>query len=216
MTENINFKAIEKRAFQATQQDGLLEIFFGLYLLAMSLTPIINIQAPLRYLPALLVLLVGAGGMRVAKKRVIEPRLGRVKFSRERKKRQVIVKAGTIIFSVVLLILSIWMYTLSEKVTNPGLEKFLDWFPAIVYGFFVFAIFLALHIFLNMPRALLFGGLIGASLTITALLDTYANITFPYAMLVSGAVLLIVGIRVLTIFLRRHDLPAGEDMHDAV
>ena len=215
MSEKMNFKAVEKKTFQSTMQDGLLEIFFGLYLLAMSLTPIlgeVGIEAPGRYLPVLIVLLIGAAGLRIAKKRVTEPRLGRVKFNPERKKRKIIVITA---FSVLMLILVILMLFLSVDISGPGWERVGEWLPAVIYGLLVFAVFLILHVYLNMPRALLFGGLIGASLPITAILDVYANVTFPYAMIVSGLVFLIVGIVLLTRFLRLYDVPAEESMHDA-
>ena len=79
MSENINLKELEKKAFKSTFKDGLWDIQLGFIILA--LTPLINNDYLLIPYYAVIIVLFMA-----AKKFVTVPRIGLVKFGKKRNK----------------------------------------------------------------------------------------------------------------------------------
>jgi len=88
MTEKINLKKIEKKAWKSYHQDGLWDIFLGLILLNFGIAPILEEITGITYLLSYIIILGVAfiifhGG----KKYITIPRLGRAGFSTARKSK---------------------------------------------------------------------------------------------------------------------------------
>ena len=112
MSKNIDLKALEKRAWRSVFQDGLWDIFLGLLLMTFALSAWLDrlslgesthmgiyIGAEVF---AMLVLWLG-------KRFITIPRMGRVKFGAERKKRRNIVRL--LLFISVLVGVAVWFLT---------------------------------------------------------------------------------------------------------
>nr|QNO46757.1 hypothetical protein DEIDBPHB_00006 [Methanosarcinales archaeon ANME-2c ERB4] len=84
MAQKINLKELEKKAWASTFEDGITDIGAGLILLVSTICQIFNESSPYLYplfvVPALFII--------VAKRYITVPRMGFVKFSRERTRKK--------------------------------------------------------------------------------------------------------------------------------
>ena len=104
MSEQISLKEAERKVFKSTNQDGLLDILWGLYLLLGNSSAIIlsnlGVEAPMKYAPMLAVIAIGSIGLWAARKYITTPRIGMVKFSQWRKKK---INLTRFVLAIVLL-----------------------------------------------------------------------------------------------------------------
>ena len=104
MTENINLKEVEKKAFiRSHHEDGLFDIFLGIIFFSWGINIFLNND----YLH-LIIVLIGLVAYGVTKKRVVQPRIGIVKFGKERLKSismVTIVLTISLIFGIAMLFL---------------------------------------------------------------------------------------------------------------
>ena len=96
MSQNIDLKQIERKAYTSYFQDGLWDIFMGLLMLGMGITIAFESEILYGVVLAIAVLVVSVG-----RKLITEPRIGRAKFGMARK-----IKLGIIV--VVLTISSLF------------------------------------------------------------------------------------------------------------
>ena len=92
MSQNLDLKALERKAFRSVHQDGLWDIYLGGMLLALSLFFSIpeNGEGELNYtLLALLGVAIVFAVFQLGKKYVTVPRMGQVRFGPERQKRKI-------------------------------------------------------------------------------------------------------------------------------
>ena len=108
MTEKMNLKEIEKKAYRFTFQDGIYDIMFGVLLVSFALAPILREVIGLGYIlflviPAPLILTLG-------KRYITVPRIGIVKFGLNRQvahKKLVIISVILVIITLILLMMTI-------------------------------------------------------------------------------------------------------------
>ena len=93
--EQLNAKALEKKAFRSFFKDGIYDLFLGLILLSFGLPLIFNEFGWLDYvthrLPLLIPILLNVGALLLfvfGKKFITTPRLGVVHFRKTRKRRR--------------------------------------------------------------------------------------------------------------------------------
>ena len=114
MTPDINLKALEKKAWKSTFQDGLYDIVFGVLLVSFGIAPIVRQiiglwYIPIMVLPAPFIFIFG-------KKFVTVPRIGIVKFGPKRRAtHKMTVKIMVIVFIVTLIL---FLMTITK--TFPG------------------------------------------------------------------------------------------------
>lgn len=116
MSDEIDLKEIERRALTAYHEDGLLDIFWGGYLLFLGLV----VFTPMEY--RLIVVMPTALGILLydrAKKRVTYPRLGYVKFTKEMEAR--------VLRDTIIVIFVAWFVTLAGLFTNMGVPERASW-----------------------------------------------------------------------------------------
>ena len=90
MTENINLKEIERKAWKSCYQDGIWDIFLGLILLNFGIAPLMEEITGTTYLISYIILLVlGYIIFYGGKKYITVPRIGNVKFSPKRKLKRI-------------------------------------------------------------------------------------------------------------------------------
>jgi len=116
LSDEIDLKEIERRALTAYHEDGLLDIFWGGYLLFLGLV----VFTPMEY--RLIVVMPTALGILLydrAKKWVTYPRLGYVKFTKEMEAR--------VLRDTSIVIFVAWFVTLAGLFTNMGVPERASW-----------------------------------------------------------------------------------------
>lgn len=208
MTEKMNLKEIEKKAYRFTYQDGIYDIMFGVLLLLFALAPIIREFIGLGYIlflviPAPLILTLG-------KKYITAPRIGIVKFGLKRRAA----RKKLVTISVILLIITFILLIMTITKTFPGtLGIILDGFavPLIIgistiIGMGVFAYLK------DFPHLWVYGLIIGGGIPVAEVL--YKTVGTPLDGIITfgipGILILFYGMLILSRFLRKYPLPEEE------
>ncbi|KAF5422936.1 MAG: hypothetical protein C5S44_04015 [Candidatus Methanocomedens sp.] len=196
MTQNLNLKEIEKKVWTSTFEDGITDIGIGLVLLVSTICQMFNDERFYLYLlfivPALFII--------IAKKYITVPRMGLVKFSRERnKKRYTLFLVMTI--SIVFLLM----------LTTKGLLQQLP-MTSLIVGAIVFIIPCSIAYFLNWDRMYIYAVLFTLSFALNeiTIANTGVIASGAYAWLISGMMITVVGVVYLVRFLHRYPLPEKE------
>jgi hypothetical protein len=217
MSQNLDLKAIERKAFRSVHQDGLWDIYLGVLLLSLSLFFSIpeSGEGEWRYM---LIALLGGGiafaVFQLGKKYITTPRMGQVRFGPERQKRKntlawvmsafVLVTLGLLLFS-----LYVWNVGASGQPVDlnlaPSLERaVVASIAALISGISTIVI----SYFKEFTRGYYIVLLMGCGFFLTLWLDS----TVP--MIVAGALILVPGLVLFVTFLRQHPLPPQETSHD--
>ncbi len=217
MSETLDLKAIEKRAFRATHQDGLWDIYIGGVVLSMTLLAYSTDSEAFPFMRFGIYLLgLGASWLIfwAGKKFITAPRLGQVKFGpqRQRRKRtlatvlvgivllQAIIVAGTIL----LWANPAWATRLGIAGSDPDIERLL---VATVGALFVGPSMVILAYFNDFSR--------GYYIAFLLSLAVFSLIWFsqPAYLIIAGLIIMIPGVVLFVRFLRQHPLPPAEARH---
>jgi len=212
-----NLNEIEKKAYRSTFQDGIWDIFLGSLLLILAVGALLsNIGVPegrnmiILVVLQVLVLLAFIAG----KKLMTVPRMGFVKFGPKRKRKirksRIIllgsVLAGAIVFVAAALVIRSY---------PAGRPKLLLLLPAawVANAVIVFS-FLAYY--LDCTRLYAYGVLFALPVSVDMVVKEFAGVNLsPIAFAVPGMVMLVIGMVLLTRFLRDYPFPAKEVCNDA-
>jgi hypothetical protein len=217
MSQNLDLKAIERKAFRSVHEDGLWDIYIGGLLLVMSLFFAIpeSGQGELTYMGlALLGVAVVFAFFQLGKKYITVPRMGQVRFGPERQRRKATL-AGIMGFFVggtlALFLFSLYVWNASESAhpldlnLAPSLERaVVASIAALIAGISTIVI----SYFKEFTRGYYIALLMGCGFFFTLWLDS----TVP--MIVAGALILLPGLALFINFLRQHPLPPREASHD--
>lgn len=202
----LSLRAIESRSWKARQQDGLFDMYFGVLMLAISISALVEGfgAAPIFRLITLVVLqFSAAGGFALAKRRYATPRLGAVRFAAGRVRRTHVLRAA-LAACVLLTAASValtavgqspirWFLALGDYALPTGV--------AVVVGIPL----AAMAYFLEFPRILIHAALfLSAGFTLTALGYDFMD-PFPGAIAfgISGSISLAIGAVIFVRFVRR-------------
>jgi hypothetical protein len=218
MSDSLDLKKIEQKAFRATHQDGLWDIYIGGVVLCMSVLAYSTASEAkpfLRfglYLAGLAVFyLIRWGG----KKYLTTPRLGQVKFGPHRQKRKLImmsVLTGIVLLQVILLVGTIllwknpqWATSLGLHTSNQDLERMV---VAVIGALFVGPSMVLLAYFNDFLR--------GYYIAFIVSLAVFSLIWFgqPLYLIIAGLLIIIPGVILFVRFLHEHPLPPAEASHD--
>jgi hypothetical protein len=216
MSQEIDLKAAERKAFRLSHsEDGLHDIFLGLFIVLLSTLPWLD--ATLLPSPWNVVLVETIGllillGVLATKKFVVAPRIGRVRYSPERKKRMKRLAIGMgIIF---LLTVALFALTISAiYFREPIFQGSLQWgLPLdIVHtgaGIFIIAIFSLLAYMNDYPRLYLYGWLFGVGYVVSTYIQDQTGGLFYWPWAIAGLTAAIIGLMLFTRFLREYALPS--------
>jgi len=112
MSQNLDLKALEKKAWRSVFQDGLWDIYLGIILMAFAVSAWLDkqpINDDLRMGIYIGVMVFAMVVLYVGKRFITIPRMGRARFGAERKKRRNIVRL--VLFASVLVGLLLWWLT---------------------------------------------------------------------------------------------------------
>ena len=197
MSEPLNLKELERKAWQSFQQDGLMEVFLGALLVLAFLAGIAGEQ---RFFVYIVMLLLGPM-LFLAKRYVTVPRIGQVQFGPKRKANQ----RRLAVVAVVAVGLTLALMLLAMR----GSSWLRDNHVLISFGLggMVALVFTAMAYLKDFPRLYIVGLLIGAAFTVTELLDN------PAPLLVVGSILFVVGLAILARFVRQYPVPSAGVSH---
>ncbi len=205
MSQKINLKEIERKAYTSYHQDGLWDLYLGLLLAVMSISDLLfgNIESTLwRYamyavVIGLVYLIFWAG-----KKFITVPRMGLVKFGPARKVRQK--KTAAIITISVLAGVIAMVLLLAVKSDPSGWEAVLEGrgLFAAGLGVWIAFIFSLGAYFMNFARLYVYGVFFALGFSGAILLDS------PIMFFVAGCLILLPGLVIFIRFLRDYPQPA--------
>ena len=210
MNTQIDLKELERKAFRANFQDGVWDIYLGLLLLLLGGSPALTrTSLPLGWLTAIpvAVAVVTILAFMGAKKFIVIPRLGLVKYGPEREKKR---KSVTLILSLSALLGVVMFFAARPAIGLAQTWELPGWAViAGVFGIQSIVVFSLGAYFLDYSRAYLYGWFYALALPTTFwLMD--AGIYVPVGTLLLAAVMILIGTVLFVRFLRDYPLPARE------
>jgi hypothetical protein len=207
VSQTINLKELERKAWTSYFQDGLWDIYLGLLLLAMAVSALLSDVGFSESLG--MTVLIGLQGLAVlvlwvGKKLITVPRMGRVRFGPKRKAKLSWVRV--ILFISVLVGAGVFVAASAMRGNRPGWLNAAFFAPAawVVNAIVVFSLG---AYFLDFSRLYLIGVMYALPVPLDILLDELAGIDLSFiAFGVPAMVILIIGLVVFTRFLRDYPL----------
>jgi hypothetical protein len=214
MSQSLDLKALERKAFRSTFQDGLWDLYFGCLLLVNTFmfTFQENEQMPWLKLTLAFVLLAGSAALFwLGKKYITTPRLGHVKFGPERRKKGLTL--GMILGGFVLFTLALVLITAGAG-RSPAVDA---WLPEVrtpslllasFLGLFLGSVIAVIAFFNDFPRGYYIAVVTSLGFFLTYLLDT------PVYLGISALLVIVPGLVLFLRFLRDHPLPPAEAINE--
>ena len=202
MNTSNNLREIETQAYRTLWEDGLLDIVVGAGVVGLGVSWITGFAIYGAILPALLVPVWQA-----SRKRIIEPRMGYVEFSRERQAQE---RRGlSVLVLLGALTLTLGVVAFLRLRGNPSEQS--DLLPVLIpalpaallgVGGALVGLLFAIRRFLTYAMLLFVGAAVGAGLG-----------AWPgWHFVVPGLVILSVGVTLLAQFLRKYPTPEVEGL----
>ena len=197
MTQEIDLKHIERKVWLSFHSDGILDMFFGALMLIMGVRALTGI----RWVTFLLlgVILMGALG----KKFITVPRLGYVKFGRNRSKRFLRVLIINIVCCVIVAAIII------PALLGAAIPKEVR---IISLSIGTIIIFSGIAYIFDFKRMYIYAVLLAAGLTI---FDLFGDPRGAILLTAAGFTITIVGLIILSQFLKKYPKPGQEQSHVA-
>jgi hypothetical protein len=211
MSQTINLKELERKAWRSVFQDGLWDIYLGLLLLAMAVWALLSDvgfseswgMAIFIGLEVLAMLVLWAG-----KKFITVPRMGRVKFGPKRKAKLSWVRV--ILFISVLVGAGVFGAALAMRTNRPEWLNGTFVFPAAWMANAMVVFSLGAH-FLDFSRLYLIGVMYALPVPLDIVFRQLTDIDLSFIAFGAPAmVILIIGLVVFARFLREYPLPTEE------
>jgi len=194
MSQTMNLKDAERRAWTLYFADGLWDIFFGSLFLAGGLRTLTD------SLWAYLLLVAGLLLFFFGRRLITLPRLGEIKFGRQRKKRKIIL----LILIMVALVLTLAVLLLPVLgIATPGPNA--GWFFVIL----VPLILAFVAYFLDFNRLYIYAVLMATFMLLAEFVGSQAG---AMAQIAAGLIAVFIGLWYLVHFLRDYPLPDEEMM----
>jgi len=200
MTSELDLKSIEKRAYLAYHQDGIWDIFLGLFFLSTGIFMFYDMAYLMGGMPV--VLYFAAFGL---KKSFTQSRLGYVKFSKE---RQVKEKQGRLKLSILLTItMLLGIVAFYAYMGDADWQIWIRSLGLVSFGFVVALVFGAVAVLFEIWRFLFYALVILALFIAGHLLNSAPAAYF----LSCGIIIFIIGLALLIRFMRKYPKPSNEE-----
>jgi|GEM_PF-1378760 hypothetical protein len=211
MINNMKLQEIEKKAWNITHEDGIIDIVLGMLLIVFAVASVLRAQIGLWYIP-IVVLCPGLFAMlfiSYGKRNITTPRIGMAKFGLARTASQ----KRTVRLSMVTLIILIVLVTLTALSTFDVISVKISGYKvplAIAAGVLVLLTVKAR--LLGIPRLEIYGIILGSCILSVEILRNY--IGEPWHNVISwgvpGAAVLLYGIYRMKTFMNKYPLPERE------
>ena len=199
MVEDINLKEIQRKVYLSFFQDGLWDIFLGLFILGWGLA----ILTELAYL-------VGAFFIGIyftvwgVKKRLTYPRIGYARFSETSRRR---ITGRFIILGVVLLLVGVMVAVLWGISARP--QWLADYFPLVFNGMLAAVVCIVAY-WARANRFYLYAVLI----FLGAVFHLLVGIPWEFGFIGAGSIIVLIGVGILINFLRKYPKMDEEAQHN--
>jgi len=209
MTKEPNLKEIERKAYMSYHQDGLLDIFAGLYILGFGLGIFMQIIWDFSFgiiLPAILittVLPIWVAG----KRKITMPRIGFVNFGTRGANKLTAVFIGTMVAGLFAFL------AFTFATSQSGLRQWLDLIVQngmLIVGFGSLAVCALFGYAMGLKRLYAYGIVAAISLVI----GHFMGIFFGYIIMALGTTVMAVGFVLLTNFVRKYPLKGDKAIAD--
>ncbi len=217
MSQIINLKELERKAWTSYFQDGLWDIFLGLLLVSSAVSTWLSdtgVPSSTRIPTYIGIMVLGGLVMWAGKRFITVPRMGRIKFGPARRSRMN--KLRVVLFISVLVIAALFLAGLGVK--NHWLQR-PEWgligrtsiASAIVTLNFL-VVFSLMAYFMEFKRLYLYGVLFALQEVVGVGLRELADVDIGFFIgsAVAAVIVLLIGTVVLVRFLREYPLPAVE------
>ena len=198
MLEDINLKEIQRKVYMSFFQDGIWDIFLGLFILGWGIT----ILTEAVYLPGIsfIGLYFAIWGV---KKWITYPRIGYVRFSSTSRRR---ITARFVILGVVVLLAGMMVGVLWGIGTRP--QWLVDYFPLIFNGMLAAIVCLVAY-WARANRFYLYAVLI----FLGAVFHLWLGIRWEFGFIGAGSIIVLIGVGILISFLRKYPKMAEEEQN---
>ena len=215
MSQTKSISNIENKVFRvATFEDGIWEIYLGLFFAMMSVFSVTrNLLGPaVNALVVISISIALVGVVWLIKKNQILPRTGSVKFGAGIKKKLKI--AHIITWLLVILTLTLAILASKNLLNEPTWNKLPQWVTDfdidLVFALIFFAIFSIVAYQMELPRFYLYGFLIAVGNFSSTVMLVYGGKLFQWPLAVAGGIIIVIGIVVLIRFMKKHPIPEEE------
>ena len=209
MTKEVNLKEVERRAYMSYHQDGLMDIFAGLYVLGFGLGIFMQIIWDFSFgiiLPAILITTVLPIWI-AAKRKITMPRVGYVNFGIRGANKLTAVFMGTMVAGLFAF------FAFAFATSQNGSREWLDLIVQngmLIVGFGSLAICALFGYTMGLKRLHAYGILAAFSLIIGQFLEIF----FAYIILALGTTVVVVGIILLINFVKKYPLKGEKTIAD--
>ena len=209
MSENIDLKSLEKKAYRAVFNDGLWDLFIGLIILSMGLSTLLGSLLNLpeflnTIIPVLVLNIIAFLVFYLGKKFITIPRIGFVKFGPKRKSKQQ--KLKLILFAFFILNIILLFLPFTGLISNIPLKPLL---LTLILGMGVLTFpFCVVAYFLDFTRLYYYAFFAGLGFFLTELLypivGSPLDTLFSYG--ITGVVIVVIGLYYFIRFLKKYPL----------
>jgi len=201
MTKEPNLKEIERRAYMSYHQDGLLDIFAGLYILGFGLGIIMDVLWEFGFgiiMPAILIVTVLPIWI-AAKRKITMPRIGFVNFGTRGANKLTAVFIGTMVAGLFAL------FAFTFATSQSGLRQWLDLIVQngmLIVGFATLAVCALFGYTMGLKRLYAYGLLA----VIVLMIGHFMGIFFAYIITALGITVMVAGLALLIGFVKKYPL----------
>jgi hypothetical protein len=201
VTKEPNLKEIERRAYMSYHQDGLLDIFAGLYILGFGLGIMMDILWEFGFgviMPAILIVTVLPIWI-AAKRKITMPRIGFVNFGTRGANKLTAVFIGTMVAGLGAF------FAFTFATSQSGLRQWLDLIVQngmLIVGFGTLVVCALFGYAMGLKRLYAYGLLA----VIVLAIGHFMGIFFAYIITALGITVMVVGFALLIGFVRKYPL----------
>ena len=214
MSEDMNLKVLEKRAYRSTFDDGIWDLFIGLIILSIGLGPLFGLVISLPefwniIIPSLICNILAFLIFYFGKKYVTIPRIGNVKFGPKRKSKQLKLKIFLMIVFIVNVILLILPLT--------GITDYIQIEPLFItffLGFGGFTLpFCVVAYYLDFARLYYYAFAAGLGFPLSRFLTPIVGYSLDTIIIFSiiGLIIVLIGLYYFIYFLKKYPLSKQEE-----
>ncbi len=194
MVDSLNLKSIEKKFWQLNFEDGITDITIALVLIVTTICQIYNEYRFSLYLLYIIPVFFSI----ISKKQISAPRIGFVTYSKYRIKKKHLLSFSISAFIFILLIFTI---SGTLNILQPAIPIIIGLIVLLICGIIAFV--------LNYNRMYLYSLLITGSFAISELTIHKTGLISngAFAWLISGIIILVIGIYYLFEFIKKYPKP---------
>ena len=216
MSEDLDLKVLEKKAYRSTFDDGIWDLFIGLIVLSISLGQLFGLVINLPefwsiIIPSLICNILAFLIFYLGKKYITIPRIGYVKFGPKRKSKQLKLK----IFLLLMLIVNVILFVLPLT----GIINFVEIAPlflSLLLGFGVFTFpFCVIAYFLDYTRLYYYAFSVGIGYFLSEFLTPIVGYLLDIIIIfgITGLIIVLIGLYYFIHFLKKYPLSKQEEFN---